>query len=105
VGTIWAVTHDDRRKFDKEDLRQLLTLGSFASAAYQAHAALSLQDEHREVRAGLSAFIEASPDAVVGKTLDGIITSWNHAAERLFGYAAAEAIGQPIGPHHSGRAR
>ena len=36
VGTIWAVSHDDRRKFDAEDLRQLESLGQFASAAYQA---------------------------------------------------------------------
>ncbi len=36
VGTIWAIAHDDRRKFDREDLRQLESLGRFASAAYQA---------------------------------------------------------------------
>ncbi|MGH7848536.1 MAG: GAF domain-containing protein [Candidatus Binatia bacterium] len=36
VGTIWAIAHDDRRKFDAEDLRQLQSLGRFASAAYQA---------------------------------------------------------------------
>src|SRR4030095_14223972 len=36
VGTIWAIAHDDRRKFDAEDLRQLESLGRFASAAYQA---------------------------------------------------------------------
>ena len=36
VGTIWAIAHDDRRKFDAEDLRQLQALGRFASAAYQA---------------------------------------------------------------------
>lgn len=36
VGTIWAITHDDRRKFDAEDLRLLQSMGRFASAAYQA---------------------------------------------------------------------
>ena len=35
VGTIWAMAHDDRRRFDAEDLRQLESLGRFASAAYQ----------------------------------------------------------------------
>jgi two-component sensor histidine kinase len=36
VGTVWAIAHDDRRKFDAEDLRQLTSLSQFASAAYQA---------------------------------------------------------------------
>ena len=40
VGTIWAIAHNDRRKFDAEDMRQLLSLGRFASSAYQALAFL-----------------------------------------------------------------
>ena len=40
VGTIWAITHDERRKFDTEDLRLLESLGRFASAAYQAVASI-----------------------------------------------------------------
>jgi PAS domain S-box-containing protein len=227
VGTIWAIAHSDRRKFDAEDMRQLVSLGRFTSSAYQViesldlmekHAAALRENEHRfremfdalpaaiyttdaegmlthfnracielsgrtPVRGSdywcvswklyrpdgtplphdecpmaialkegcavchqmiilerpdgtrvlvmpyptplrdpqgkivgginmlmditesseaeiasrrLAAIVESSDDAIVSKTLDGIITSWNRSAERMFGYTAAEAVGQHI---------
>ncbi|MET4335273.1 PAS domain S-box-containing protein [Bradyrhizobium sp. F1.6.2] len=42
------------------------------------------------------AVVESANDAIITKTLDGVITGWNKAAEQLFGYAAGEAVGQPI---------
>ena len=61
----------------------------------QATLLRELRDSEQKLR-WLASIVESSDDAIVSKNLDGIITSWNKGAERVYGYAAEEAIGQPI---------
>lgn len=57
---------------------------------------ISARMRAESAQAQLAALVQWSDDAIIGKDLDAVIVSWNPAAERLYGYSAAEAIGQSI---------
>ena len=75
--------------FGEEEVARLHALTALADVALERNI---LFDDQRF----LAGIVESSTDAILTESLDGVITSWNHGAEEMYGYSATEAVGQPI---------
>ena len=95
VGTIWAISHDERRKFDAEDLRLLESLGRFASAAYHAMQLQGVEALNAELRRAEKTLVEsesrfrqmidALPAAIYTTDAEGRLTHFNQLAVEFSG--------------------
>jgi PAS domain S-box-containing protein len=95
--------HDEAGMFSEESEELVTGIAAHAAIAIDnARLLRSMQTEVVQRRRAeqdlrrVAAIIESSDDAIVSKDLDGVITTWNAGAERLYGYSAAEAIGRPV---------
>ena len=98
-GTIGEETAVQAMKAGANDYvmkRQLARLAPAIERELREAANRRAHREAEEARAYLAAIVESSDDAIIGRTLDGIILSWNAGAERMYGYQAAEVKGRPI---------
>jgi PAS domain S-box-containing protein len=92
ISTHWRKPHQPTER----ELQPLDVLARQAADLIERNEVEKALRESREQFRWLASIVESGDDAIISKNLDGIITSWNRGAERIFGYLAEEVIGKPI---------
>jgi PAS domain S-box-containing protein len=92
ISTHWREPHQPTERA----LRRLDVLARQAADLIERGRVEATLRESNDQLLWLASIVESSDDSIITKNLDGIITSWNKAAERVFGYTAEEAVGKPV---------
>ncbi len=92
ISTHWCEPH----RPSERELRSLDVIARQAADLIERSLGERALRESEQRARELAAIVESSDDAIIGENLKGTITSWNGGAERLYGHAAAEAVGMPI---------
>ncbi|HLM00464.1 MAG TPA: PAS domain S-box protein, partial [Pyrinomonadaceae bacterium] len=88
----WTLIRKDGAKIATEINNRILPDGQWQAIVRD----ISARRQSDKTKAHLAAIIESSDDAIISKDLNGVITSWNKGAEKIFGYAAQEAVGKSV---------
>ena len=77
-------------------VRPYRTLSGVVDGVVLTFVDISDQKRHQETLGRLAAIVESSDDAIIGHSLDGMITSWNRGAEKIIGYSVSDVTGKPL---------
>jgi two-component system, chemotaxis family, CheB/CheR fusion protein len=93
IVAIWLLEVQRRERVKAEENARLAS-----ERLTELQQAIAARDSQQALTAKLHAIVESSEDAIISKGLDGVIQSWNYAAERIFGYTSEEMVGRTMRP-------